>query len=196
MREGMIYLRKFEWVSRVKHNVDDISLPKRTTFGSAGYDFFSPEDIIIPSHLKEWDKLVYSSIQEGWRVGRSHPQPFLIKLGVKVYMNSNELLEVYLRSSSPARLGLVMANSVGIIDSDYCDNETNEGEIGLLVYNITNHDVVIKKGDRVGQGIFKHFLLVDSESSTLNTTFSDAYVRIGGYGSTTGGSYERGPRLP
>lgn len=58
---------------------------------------------------------------------------------------------VTLRSSTPQRLGLIMPNSVGVVDQDYCGPED---EIAVPVYNLTDKSVVVKKGDRFAQGIF------------------------------------------
>ena len=73
-----------------------------------------------------------------------------------------------------------MANSVGIIDCDYYNNIGNEGEIGLILYNLSNNPITISRGERIGQGIFTKFLM----------TYDDivmAYKRTGGYGSTNNG---------
>ena len=77
-----------------------INLPERKTKFSAGYDIESAEDVIIPSFKKGM-------------------KPTLIKTGVKAYMQDNEYLMLVNRSSNPGKKGLVMANSVGIIDKDY-----------------------------------------------------------------------------
>ena len=73
-------------------------------------------------------------------------------------------------------LGLVLSNGVGCIESDYFDNESNEGEIMFGFYNFFPYDVEIKKGDRIGQGVFQKFLTVDNDNATGE--------RTGGFGST------------
>lgn len=150
--------RKFEKVTRLKDV--DLKLPQRSTKHSAGYDFYAYEDIVIPPHSFHSESI----------------KPYCIKTGIKVKMCDDECLKLYPRSSWPSKLGLVMANSVGIIDSDYYENEDNEGEIGFLVYNLTSNDVIIRAGDKLGQGIFVKFLLTDDDTSDG--------TRVGGYGST------------
>ena len=147
---------EFYKVSRVKEV--EFKLPERSTANSAGYDFYAIEDIIVRP------------------MSDSSTKPYCIKTGVKAFMAADMCLQLYPRSSWPSKLGLVMANSVGIIDSDYFDNEDNEGEIGFLVYNLTRSDITIKKGERLGQGIFTKFYLTDSDDARG--------TRIGGFGST------------
>ncbi len=70
-----------------------------------------------------------------------------------------------------------MSNSIGIIDSDYYNCETNEGHIMFQYYNFSFKDIIIKKGDVVGQAYFQKFLIVDNDSASN--------IRKGGFGSTT-----------
>ena len=159
-------MRGFEVVSRFENA--DIMLPKRSTKHSAGYDFYAPEDITIPSHVNLWSSRLFHT--------QNVVKPFCIKTGVKAYMGEDEVLQLYMRSSNPGKLGLVCSNSVGIIDSDYYNNEENEGEIGFLVYNLSARPIRISKGQKLGQGIFTTYLLTDNDDSDGE--------RTGGYGST------------
>ena len=145
-------MRGFEVISNYPAN--SINLPKRATEGSAGYDFESAEDVVVP-------------------VGGTA----LVKTGVKVYMNSNEYLQVQIRSSLAKDGGLMLMNSVGIVDADYVDNLKNEGEVMFLFYNAGRYDYKIEKGQRIGQGIFQQFLTVDNEKKVNEK-------RVGGYGSS------------
>ena len=63
-----------------------------------------------------------------------------------------------------------------MVDSDYYNNPSNEGEIGFLFYNIFPYNVTIKKGDKLGQGVFQKFLLADNDLTDGE--------RVGGFGST------------
>ena len=63
------------------------------------------------------------------------------------------------------------------MDADYFDNEGNEGEIFFQLINYGVKDLVIKKGERIGQGIFMPFLTADDEEQPLRD-------RTGGFGST------------
>ena len=70
-----------------------------------------------------------------------------------------------------------MANSVGIIDSDYYENQDNDGHFMFAFYNFFDHDVEIKKGEAIGQAIFMKYLTVDNDNATGK--------RVGGFGSTS-----------
>ena len=135
----------------------DINLPIRKTKCSAGYDIEAAEDTVIPSFRKGM-------------------KPTLIKTGVKAYMGEDEVLILANRSSNPGKKGLIMANSIGVIDSDYYGNPDNDGHIMFAFYNIKEEDIEIKKGEAIGQGIFQKFLTTDNDISTG--------TRTGGFGST------------
>ena len=155
--------RGFEVVKRLEEYKDSVILPERNTKFSAGYDFIALDDIEIPSV---------------WVGVATHLEfyPTLVKLGVKAYMQEDELLTLCNRSSNPKKKGLIIANSIGIIDSDYYNNTDNDGEIGVLFYNIFPFSITIKKGDKVCQGIFSKFLKTDSDTASGE--------RLGGFGST------------
>ena len=129
-------------------------LPERSTVRSAGYDFFCPIDVTISP---------YTSL--------------IVPTGVKAWMDEDECLMLFNRSSNPKRKGLVLINGVGVIDSDYFNNPDNEGEIGFAFYNITDKPVTIKAGEKLGQGVFTTYLTADNEVCPTNE-------RTGGFGST------------
>ena len=135
----------------------DIHLPIRKTVSSAGYDIEASEEVVIPK----------------FELGC---KPVLVPTGLKAYMEKDEVLYLFNRSSNPLKKGLVLANSVGVIDSDYYGNSDNDGHILFAFYNFSSEDIVIQKGDRIGQGVFSKFLVVDSDQSSG--------VRVGGFGST------------
>ena len=135
-----------------------INLPVRKTKYSAVYDIEAAEDTVIPSFKKGM-------------------APTLIKTGIKAYMQDDEFLALYNRSSNPKKKGLILANSVGIIDKDYYENPDNDGHIMFAFYNIKEEDVVIKKGEAIGQGIFQKFFAVDNDGAEGE--------RVGGFGSTS-----------
>ena len=103
-------------------------------------------------------------------------KPTLIPTGLKAYCQSDEWFMLANRSSNPIKRGLVMANSIGVIDSDYYGNPDNDGHFMFAYYNFFNEDVVIKKGDVIGQVIFQKYLVTDDDNATG--------VRTGGFGST------------
>ena len=80
------------------------------------------------------------------------------------------------RSSNPFKKGLVLANSVGIIDSDYYGNPDNDGHFMYAYYNFFEEELVVKKGDVIGQVIFQKYLTVDNDNAEGK--------RVGGFGST------------
>lgn len=173
--------RGFEKVERFENL--DIKLPERSTKYSAGYDFYAPENVIIPSSLKEFHKngrFACDNNLDGTKALSEEfnciVKPFVLRTGVKAYMENDEFLALYIRSSSPSKLGFVMANSVAVIDKDYYGNPNNDGEIGFLIYNLSSTNTYISKGDKIGQGIFQKYYLADNDRSE-NT-------RMGGYGST------------
>lgn len=147
--------RGFEIVKGYENK--NINIPVRKTSLSAGYDIEAAEDIVIPS----------------FKVGT---KPTLIKTGLKCYMENDEYLMLVNRSSNPVKRGLVLANSVGIIDADYYNNPDNDGHLMYAFYNYSKEDITIKKGDTIGQAIFMKYLLVDNDSSNGE--------RKGGFGST------------
>ena len=108
----------------------EINLPKRSTCNSAGYDIEAAEDTIIPSFKKGL-------------------KPTLIKTGLKAYMGEDEVLILANRSSNPGKKGLILANSIGVVDSDYYENPDNDGHIMFAYYNIKEEDIEIKKGERI-----------------------------------------------
>ena len=142
-------IRGFECVT----GKEDTRLPERSTELAAGYDFFAREDIkILPHNLKvTWT-------------------------GVKAYMLPDEVLKLYNRSSMAIKKGLMLSDNVAVIDADYYNNPTNEGEIGFMFYNFTGEIAIIKKGEKLGQGIFEKYMLADNDKH--------GGKRTGGFGST------------
>lgn len=135
----------------------NINLPVRKTKKSAGYDMEAAEDCIIPAY----------------KFGQ---KPTLVKTGLKAYMPDDEYLMLCNRSSNPGKKGLILANSVGIVDSDYYGNPDNDGAIMFAFFNFFEHDLKIKKGDVLGQGIFLKYYTVDNDNAEGE--------RVGGFGST------------
>ena len=93
-------------------------------------------------------------------------------------MEDDEVLELYNRSSNPGKLGLILANGVGVVDKDYYNSDKNDGEIMFAFYNVLPWAITIKVGDKVGQGVFSKFL-----RPTVGLRVNDV-VREGGFGST------------
>ena len=133
-----------------------ITLPVRKTKYSAGYDIAAAEDVVIPNY-------------------KPGIKPTLIPTGLKAYCMEDEYFMLVNRSSGPKK-GLLMANSIGIIDSDYYGNVDNDGHFYFQYWNVSDHDLEIKKGDIIGQVIFQKFLITDDDKAEG--------IRTGGFGST------------
>ena len=136
-----------------------INMPVRKTKYSAGYDVEAAEDCVVPA----------------FKAGQA---PTLVKTGIKAYMPEDEYLMLCNRSSNPKKKGLILANSVGVIDKDYFNNNSNEGHIFICLQNEGDKPFIINKGDKICQGIFVKYLKVDDEDVILNK-------RCGGIGSTS-----------
>ena len=134
-----------------------INLPVRKTKYSAGYDIEAAEEVVIPSFKKGM-------------------KPTLVKTGLKAYMQEDEVMMLYNRSSNPKKKGLIMANSVGVIDKDYYGNPDNDGHFMFAFYNIKEEDITIQKGEAIGQAIFQKYFITDDDVAQGE--------RVGGFGST------------
>lgn len=129
-------------------------LPVRSDGASAGYDFSTPVDVqVLPGHTE------------------------VVWTNVKAYMEQDEVLQIFVRSSIGIKKGIVLANGTGIIDASYYNNEGNEGNIGIALKNTTGQTVEFKAGERIAQGIFTKYLTADDDAPTNDT-------RTGGIGST------------
>lgn len=134
---------------------DDILLPRRATSGSAGYDFFTPLDVVLKP-----------------------AETIKIPTGIRVEMEEDWVLKCYPRSGLGFKFRLQLNNTVGIIDSDYFYSD-NEGHIFCKLTNDSNEEKVVslKKGEGFMQGIFVEYgITVDDNVNT---------VRNGGFGSTS-----------
>ena len=138
----------------IQHDYDDIALPVRATTGSAGYDFYADADYVIP-------------------VGES----VIITTGVSCTISDGWFLALFPRSGMGFKYGVRLANTVGVIDSDFVYGAT----CGHILVKLTNHDsenpIRICKGDRFCQGIFIPFGIVRDDDPIANQ-------RVGGTGST------------
>lgn len=140
---------------KIQELYGQIQLPKRATTGSAGYDFYAPDDFVI-----------------------GPGETVKIPTGVRVEMEENWVLKCYPRSGLGFKYRLQLNNTVGIIDSDYFYSK-NEGHIFAKLTNDTKEGktVEIKKGTGFMQGIFVEYgITVDDEAEG---------IRDGGFGSTS-----------
>jgi len=131
-----------------------VPLPAYSTGGAAGFDLAAAEDAdIAPGQIK------------------------LVGTGLVFGVPDGHFLAIFARSSTPLKRGLVVANGVGVLDSDY-SGATDELKIQLL--NITEETVTIKAGDRLAQGIVLRSPRVEFYEGDT------ASVSRGGFGSTGG----------
>ena len=135
---------------------DEIQLPKRATKGSAGYDFYSPL---------------------GFELYSGHH--IVIPTGIRCNIEDGWFLSIYPRSGLGFKHHVRLANSVGIIDSDYYHAD-NEGHIIVkLVFPVRKvvvRPMEINSGDRFCQGVFLPYGITHDDHIEQ--------VRYGGFGST------------
>lgn len=139
----------------IKRIYEAIKLPKRATKGSAGYDFFTPREIVLK------------------------PQETIkIPTGIRAEMQEDWVLHLYPRSGLGFKFRLQLNNTVGIIDSDYFYSD-NEGHIFAKITNDTNENktISLKAGDGFMQGIFLPYGICVDDDATA--------IRNGGFGSTS-----------
>ena len=125
-----------------------------------------------PSKLKT----VYTLAEIANLTKLTKAKPTLIPTGIKCTLEPGMYLELSVRSSCPLKHWLVLANSVGIIDADYYNNPDNEGHIYFQMINLSPFDIQLKKGDTIGQGIIKPYLITEDDATNGE--------RKGGFGST------------
>jgi dUTP diphosphatase len=143
-------VRGFEVVSRME---TPVKLPTRGSIHSAGYDIYAYDNYEIEPK-----------------------QSVLIRTGVKAYMPSDEYLDLRVRSSLGIKRQLMLATGASVIDADYYNNPDNEGEIMVVLYNYGDTTQHISAGERIVQGIFTKYFLIDNDD-TIDQ-------RTGGTGST------------
>lgn len=148
-------MRKFEVVKDefLKYGVVPQKEPARATKHSAGYDIYSPIDVVIEPKKME-----------------------MIWTNFKAQFEADEVLLLCV-TSGMGKYGIMLSNTLGVIDSDYYGNQSNDGNLGIRLYNFSDTPYVVKAGDKIAQGIFMKFLTVDDEKE-ISTE------RKGGFGST------------
>lgn len=179
-------MARFEKVSRYADK--EIAAPVRKTGESAGYDLVAAEDYIIPSAFQ-----LCAEAANVWNVSEdefvtleqmsqftkaTNYKPTLVSTGMKCKLDHGSFLQLSVRSSSPLKYWLMLANGVGIIDADYYNNPDNEGEIFLQIYNLSPFNIQIKEGEAIGQGIILPYGVTEDD-----VVMGD---RTGGFGSTNG----------
>ena len=149
------YLDTFGNVDNIEEIYNAISLPKRATKGSAGYDFYAPINITLKPN-----------------------ETIKIPTGIRVKIEDGWVLKCYPRSGLGFKFRMQLNNTVGIIDSDYYFS-SNEGHIFTKITNDTNEGktIEIKQNQGFMQGIFVEFGITFDDDAVE--------IRNGGFGSTT-----------
>lgn len=167
-------MNKFELVSRKEYNktileefkpqngvieyqqYEAIKKPRRATIGSAGYDFFSP----ISFKLSPGETIKFPTC-------------------IKCSLNRGCVLMIFPRSSLGFKYRLQLDNTVGVVDEDYYNNESNEGNIFIKITNDSKSGKILEVncGDAIAQGIIMSYGVTDDDDAS---TF-----RTGGIGSTS-----------
>ncbi|MBP3841276.1 MAG: hypothetical protein IK997_04010 [Bacilli bacterium] len=144
-------MRDFEKISFKQFSKDvkddkelyrNYKLPSRNSNKAAGYDFYLIEDI----EMKPGDIVKIST-------------------GIKAHFEEDEVLMIFVRSSTGFKYNIRLVNQVGIIDADYYNNRDNEGHIFIKLQNEGDKTVSFKKGDHLAQGVFLKYLLTDSDNN-------------------------------
>ena len=140
----------------IKKIYDEIKIPKRSTIGSAGYDFYNNTGL----HFSVWEK-----------------ETLKIPTGIRCNMDKDWVLMMFPRSGLGFKYRLQLDNTVGIIDSDYYCSD-NEGHIFLKITNDSKveKECYIDQGKAFAQGIFLPYGITEDDDATG--------IRNGGFGST------------
>lgn len=139
-------------IVRITRRDASVSLPARESSGAAGFDLAASADVTIaPGTIALVPTGLIIKVPDGWFLG------------------------IFARSSTPLKRGLMVANGVGVIDSDYCGPED---EVKIQVLNFTQAPVHVKRGDRIAQGIFLKYAPPEWEEG------EPAGTTRGGFGST------------
>ncbi len=130
----------------------DVEIPAYQTNGSAGMDLATAEETRIPPKTA-----------------------VRIPTGLGIGVPKGYALFLFARSSLFIKKGLMLANSVGVLDSDYCGPKD---EIQLAVWNPSEETIELKKGERIAQGV-----IMPVVQATLFEALANGPSR-GGFGST------------
>ena len=144
-------MRDFEKISFAQFSKDvkedeklynEIKMPERDSNATAGYDIYLLDDIELkPGEIMK------------------------LPTGLKAFFEKDEVLLIVVRSSMGFKRNVRLCNQVGVIDSDYYNNNVNEGHIWIRIQNEGDITVELHKGDAVVQGIFMKYLTTNSDKT-------------------------------
>src|SRR6188472_869185 len=138
---------------RISRLTDAARLPSYETAGAAGFDLAASVETTIPAGAVA-----------------------LVPTGLVIEVPRGHFLGIFARSSTPLKRGLMVANGVGVVDSDYCGPTD---EIKIQVLNVTDAPVKVAKGDRLAQGIVLPCPVIEWDETDEMTV-----PTRGGFGST------------
>lgn len=141
-------------IKRISDNFLDIELPKYSTEGSSGMDIRAAveKEVIIPA-----GKIA------------------MIPTNISIEIPLGYEIQVRPRSGLAAKHGIGVLNSPGTIDSDY------RGEIKIILFNFSENDFVISRGDRIAQLVIAEVI----EANVINVESLNSTERSdGGFGHT------------
>jgi len=124
------------------HTNDENLMPRRSTSGSAGYDFISPDRYVVSAHGE-----------------------CLIESGVSIELDKDKVLLLFVRSSYGFKHGITLSNGTGVIDSDFYPNTMK-----CKLRNDSDKDFVIEKGDKYMQGVIVQYFIADDDNTTTVRT--------------------------
>lgn len=151
---GFEHISDNQWEKDMAVEQEKPAIPSRGTARSAGYDVFSP----FPFSLGAGEEIK-------------------VPTGFKAYMLDDEFLMLIPRSGLGFKYYTRLANTLGVGDSDYYNNEGNEGHYWVKIRNEGDKTLNVKSGDAIAQAIFQKYLLADGDGF-------NGEVRVGGFGST------------
>lgn len=139
---------------RIQRIDKSLPLPAYQTAGAAAFDIYAREDIVVyPKTVVRIPSNLIVQTPEGY------------------------MLHLSLRSSTPKKkLGLVIPQGVGVVDSDY---RGPKDEVLIQVYNVGSTEVKIERGERFAQGVFVH--ISGAEFEEIDDLVA---ASRGGFGST------------
>lgn len=138
---------------RIKRIDKSLPLPVYETGKSVGFDLITRKDTLIKK--KE--------------IG-------LVPCNVIIEVPKGFIFIITSRSSTPRKKSLLVPHGIGVIDQDYCGPED---EVMAQFYNFSNENVLIKRGEKIVQGIFLPVEIIDwQEEDEIKKN------NRGGFGST------------
>jgi len=173
------------WANFERMSDNDLPLPSYCSTNAAGFDF----GVCLTRECKEiksdGTRISFYVGENGERIATKAPtvttrelwihplETIMIPLGYKCEFHQRSVLQLHIRSSMGIK-GLMLANSVGIVDADY------RGELLACVYNRTDSVIQLSHGQRIVQGI----LLPYSPAIITEKKVNDTIRADGGFGST------------